>query len=99
MSSLAGLSELLHMYFHQDWVDDFSDPWEVVDDFIREEPQLAAGLPAEVNGLLQENPSEERLKQLLVYELHCGYYMEADGWTYRGWLSAVADRVEQALHG
>ncbi|HJQ01091.1 MAG TPA: contact-dependent growth inhibition system immunity protein [Jatrophihabitans sp.] len=96
--SLPGLSELLHMYFHQDWVDDFSDPWDVVNDFVREEPQLAAAVPAEVNSILQENPSEENLKHLLE-ELRCGYYIEADGWTYRGWLLAVADRMRQAKAG
>ena len=96
MSALAGLTELVQGYFHEDWVDDYSGPWDVVDEFIRDDPQLAADLPAEVNSILQDNPSEENLKQLLLYELHCGYYIEADGWTYRGWLLAVADRVKQA---
>ncbi|HEX4727239.1 MAG TPA: contact-dependent growth inhibition system immunity protein [Jatrophihabitans sp.] len=95
MSNLTGLKELLHSYFHQDWVDDYPDPWDAVDEFIADKPQLAAGLPEEVNGVLQEYLSEAQLKQLF-WDLRCGYYIEADNWTYRGWLTAVADRVKQA---
>ena len=95
MSTFAGVTELVRGYFHEDWVDDYSGPWDVVDEFIRDDPQLAAELPAEVNSILQEFPSEAELKQLLE-KLHFCYYIEADGWTYRGWLSAVADRVKQA---
>jgi hypothetical protein len=94
-SHLVSLERLLRTYFHQDWVDDYPDPWDAVDDFIHEEPQLAAELPAEVKSILQETPTEAQLRQL-VEELRFGYYIEADGWTYRGWLSAVADRVKQA---
>ena len=96
MSTFAGVTELVRGYFHEDWVDDYSGPWDVVDDFMDDRPQLVAKLPEEVDRVLQEYPSEEHLKQLLLYELRCGYYIEADGWTYRGWLSAVADRVKQA---
>ena len=95
MSNLEALSELVHGYFHQDWVYEYADPWDVVDEFIVERPQLAAKLPAEVNSILQEHPSEAQLKQLLR-ELRFGYHVQAHGWTYRRWLMAVADRVRQA---
>lgn len=93
-SNFAGVSEFFG-YFHEDWVDDYPGPWDVVDDFIEDQPQLAAELPEEVDRLLQEYPSEAQLKQLF-WELHCCYHIEADNWTYRGWLAAVAERVKQA---
>lgn len=93
-NNYARVSELFG-YFHEDWVDDYPGPWDVVDDFVEDQPELAAELPKEVDRLLAENPSEAQLKQLF-WELRCCYYIEADGWTYRGWLIAVADRVKRA---
>jgi hypothetical protein len=94
MSNFAGVTELVQGYFHEDWVDDYPGPWDVVDEFIRDDPQLAAELPEEVDSLLQLYPSEVQLKEFLD-GLHFCYYVKAHGWTYRGWLLAVADRVKQ----
>ena len=93
-STHPGLSEFFG-YFHEDWVDDYPGPWDVVDDFVDDQPQIAAELPKEIDRLLGENPSEAQLEQLF-WELRCAYYIQADNWTYRGWLTAVADRVKQA---
>jgi hypothetical protein len=97
MNHFAGVRELAG-YFHEDWVDDYPGPWDVVDDFMADQPQLLAELPEEVDSLLQQYPSEVQLEQFLD-GLHFCYYVKADGWTYRGWLLAVADRMKQAKAG
>jgi hypothetical protein len=98
MSNFDAVTELVQGYFHEDWGDDYADPWDVVDDFIDDQPQLAADLPEEVNSLLQQCPSEVQLKEFLD-GLHFSYYVPADNWTYRGWMTAVADRMKQAKAG
>jgi len=97
MTAYVGVTELAG-FFHEDWVDEYSGPWEVVADFMDDRPELVAGLPEEVDSLLREYPSEEQLEQFMD-GLHFGYHVQAGGWTYRGWLLAVADRVRQAKAG
>jgi len=99
VTELPALDQLLGLYFHEDWALEDDTPWDVVDHFVREEPQLAAGLPDEVNEVLSHQPTEEQLKHLVHEELVCDYLPTADGWTYRGWLLAVADRMRQAKAG
>lgn len=79
-------------------MDEYSGPWAAVDDFIDDRPELVAGLPEEVDRLLEQYPSEEQLEQFLLRAHFC-YYVKAHGWTYRGWLLAVADRMKQAKAG
>lgn len=93
---LRALDCLCGLYLHQDWAIDGDTPWDVVDHFVRQEPQLAARLPAEVDEVLSHQPTEEQLWHLVHKKLHCSYMPTVAGWTYRGWLLAVADRVKQA---
>ena len=97
MSNFVGVTELAG-FFHQDFMDEYSGPWAAVDDFIDDRPELVAGLPEEVDRLLEQYPSEEQLEQFLLRAHFC-YYVKAHGWTYRGWLLAVADRMKQAKAG
>jgi hypothetical protein len=94
MSNFPGVTELAG-FFHQDFMDEYSGPWAAVDDFIDDRPELVAGLPEEVDRLLEQYPSEEQLAQFL-HRAHFCYYVMADGWTYRTWLLAVADRMRRA---
>jgi hypothetical protein len=95
MTELRALDHLLGLYFHQDWALEDDTPWDVVDHFVREEPQLAAGLSDEVDEVLSYQPTEEQLWHLVHKELICSYLPTADGWTYRAWLLAIADRVRR----
>jgi hypothetical protein len=96
MKELPALDHLLGLYFHQDWALEDDTPWDVVDHFVREEPQLAAGLSDEVDEVLSRQPTEEHLWHLVHKELICSYLPTADGWTYRAWLLAIADRVRRS---
>jgi hypothetical protein len=93
------MEQLLQGYFNLDWIEDYDSPWDVVEAFARDESELAERLPAEIADVLSNMPTEENLRNLLLNEFFCGYLPTADGWTYRAWLQAVADRVEQTLHG
>jgi hypothetical protein len=97
MSTYAGVTELAG-FFHEDFMEDYSGPWAVVDDFMDDRPELVAGLPDEVDSILRQYPSEEQLEQFLR-GLHFCYYVKADGWTCRSWLLAVADRMRRAKAG
>jgi hypothetical protein len=93
------MEQLLQGYFNLDWSEDHDNPWDVVEAFAHDESELAEHLPAEIADVLSNMPTEENLRDLLLNEFFCGYLPTADGWTYRAWLQAVADRVEQTLHG
>jgi hypothetical protein len=93
------MEELLQGYFNLDWFEEHQNPWDVVDAFVHDEPELSRLLPAEIAEVLSNKPDEADLRDLVLKEFFCGYLPTADGWTYRAWLTAVADRVQQALSG
>ncbi|MDQ2837477.1 MAG: contact-dependent growth inhibition system immunity protein [Actinomycetota bacterium] len=90
------MESLLRTYFHEEWADDGGSAWSVVSTYA-EESDLAVLLSGEIADALRDAPSEEQLRRLILKDLACGYDPAADGWTYRGWLTAVSERVEQQL--
>jgi contact-dependent growth inhibition (CDI) system CdiI-like immunity protein len=96
MSLKPALRQLLRAYFTQDFPEIYGDPWQVVEAFARE-PSLAPMLGSEIDEVLAANPTEPELKHLIIDEYDSSYLPEADGWTYRAWLTEVARRVEEIL--
>jgi hypothetical protein len=91
------LETLIGAYFHEDWKDDYGDPWSAIDDFARGENQSADEIRDLVAETLQLYPTEAALDQYL-FDIGLRYRIEADGWTsHRDWLLAVADRVDSIL--
>jgi hypothetical protein len=87
------LEQFLGAYLHQDWRTEADDVWGVVDLFVREEPRLAAELPAEIAALLAGSPSERDLRKLVIDDLGGYHVADAEGGSYREWLQRIADLV------
>lgn len=96
MKDYPALRQLLQAYLHQDWPVEYSDPWDGVADFARSEPAHSTRLPAEIDEILDRFRSESDLRQLVIGQCQSGYLPEADGWTYRDWLTEVRSRVGSA---
>ncbi len=96
MRNLA-LPHFIGAYLHQDWPDEYGDPWRALDDFIDSEPTQRATLVTEIHYLLTRIEDESELRRIVVEELGSAYLPEADGWTYRSWLHEVARRASQTL--
>jgi hypothetical protein len=95
MPDFPALRQLMGAYFHQDWELD-GDESDVVDLFVRHEPESADRLPAEVDRLLAELPDEPALRSFILEDLGAYYLADAEGGTFRGWLSQIAERVRAA---
>lgn len=97
MKHLQALEQLLGGHLHEDWADDYADVWEAVDAFVHGQPSYAQAVPSEIKELLDRCDSEAALEQCLI-ELGLVYYPPGLGWSsYRTWLLAVGDRVEEVL--
>jgi hypothetical protein len=97
MTEFESLRLLLGGYLHEDFNDEFGDSWRAVDGFAVNEPEDPPHIRDEVTRLLASVSSEAELRRIVLDELGSCYLPEADGWTYRGWLEAVADRVDETL--
>lgn len=88
---------LFGAYFHQDWdLESNGDPWIVVDNYAQHETTSAVAALDEIEQLVDSSSSEQELASLIDL-LGCSYSVEADGWTHRAWLAAVAQRIKAAL--
>lgn len=96
MEKPEALDHLMGAYFHQDWVDDHSDEWDVLATFERDEPDLAKRLPAEIDGVLDQFRTEDELEHYVVRVLGGDFNAAYNGGTYRAWLSEIAARVRSA---
>ncbi|HEY0166380.1 MAG TPA: contact-dependent growth inhibition system immunity protein [Jatrophihabitans sp.] len=98
MSNLESLNQLLGCYLNEDWYLEYGDPWKAVEAFVREEPDDAPALRADIDLAVAEAGSDQELERRLD-RLGLGYAATTAGWeTYGAWLRAVADRVDQLLH-
>jgi contact-dependent growth inhibition (CDI) system CdiI-like immunity protein len=97
MTDFASLRLLLGGYLHEDFDDEFGDSWGAVEAFAQNEPEDPPHIREDITRLLATVSSEEEVRRLVLDEFGSYYLAEVDGWTYRGWLEAVADRVDQAL--
>jgi len=98
MSDLESLDQLLSGYLNEDWYLEYGDPWVAVEAFVREEPDYAPSLRTDVQRAMAAADSDLELERCLD-SLGLGYAATTAGWdTYRNWLVAVADRVEELLH-
>lgn len=88
---------LLGGYLHEDWQETYHDAWLAVEGFVHFEDDYAPLVRNEITEVLDQFQSEADLHRRLL-RLGLGYHPPADGWTsYRDWLLAVADRVDEIL--
>lgn len=95
MHDVSALATLMGAYFHQDW-DTYGDEWDVIDVFVRDQPQQAAPLVADIEATLAAVTDEAELRTFLLEDLGACYLADADGGTYREWLTRIADHVRAA---
>jgi hypothetical protein len=91
------LAQLLGVYLHQDWAEDYPDVWGAVTDFVVSDRDNAIGLLTDIADLVSAAESEAELRSVVIEDLDCWYLPEAEGWTYRAWLETVANRVHELL--
>lgn len=96
MTPSEEMQDLLSGYYNLDWYDLNPDPWALLAEFIHFEPAKLRPLLDDLRTALTQLSTEDELRGLLD-SLMCGYNPTAFGQTYRGWLTAVADRIERAL--
>jgi CdiI immunity protein len=97
MKSWDALETLLGDYLHEDYAYCHGTAWGAVDTFAQEERHYASQLRIEITDILTACQSEPELERA-VARLGLNYLPSADGWTsYRAWLLAVADRVDDIL--
>jgi hypothetical protein len=97
MTQYEALELLLQAYLHEDMDDDYASVWDAVDDFAVSEGNEAQVIGGEITRLLATARSESELQEILRRQLGGNYRPQANGWTYRGWLEAVAVRVDEVL--
>ena len=84
-------------YLNEDWADEYADPWQAVDDFVRSQHDDALYLRGAIEEVIRQYPSEDALFARLL-RLGLGYRIQFNGWTsHRDWLLAVAARVDEVL--
>lgn len=98
MAEYDALRYLLRTYYHPDWAEDHAnDPWNVVLEFARSDPEIAGRAREEIGEILSSDMAEGDVRHLVMDDLDSNYLVEADGWTYRNWLDEVATRVDRYL--
>lgn len=93
MSGTSTLEHLIGGYLNQDLWDDYSDVMDGVDDFVRQEPDLAPALAEEIRALLALGLSDHDLSHLMT-QWGAGFLPGSSG--YREWLTQIADRARKA---
>ena len=97
MTDLKALGTLIGGYLNEDWPDEYGDPWLAVDRFVLWEPDYAPLVRADVEQLVAACGSDDEIEKIMD-RFGLGYAATTDGWSsYRAWLLAVADRVEEIL--
>ena len=94
-TTTPALWNLLGIYFNQDWTDDYGTEEASVDAFIAEAEDDVFALPAEIDWVLATHKTEAELEHYLATEGN-EYLPPADTGGYRGWLTRIAERVENA---
>lgn len=88
------LDQLMGAYFHQDWDLDGTE-WAVVEEFLTDEPDLAADLPTEIDRVLTTVRDEGDLERLLDAK-GCSYWADPARGGYRQWLTEIAAHARRA---
>ena len=58
------LRRLIGAYVNEDWPEFYDDIWAAVDDYIESAPLLASSLPADIEVVLREFPTDEGLERI-----------------------------------
>jgi hypothetical protein len=90
------LEQLMGAYFHQDFDLFGDDHMDVVDQFVIDDPNLAARLPLEVFQLMDATPDDDELEARLE-AMGCQVYPQPREDSYRQWLNRIVGRVQERL--
>jgi hypothetical protein len=97
MSDLPALHQLVGAYLNEDWYLEYGDPWVAVEAFVRDEPEYAPAVGADIHRAVAESTTAEELEHIMD-KFGLGYDAIGAGWpSYDAWLLAVADRVDELL--
>ena len=92
------VDQFFSCYMHEDWPVLYDTPLDAAADFAQTNPDLAPLLPAEVAEILRTTQGRRAILALMERS-YANYLPNRDGFTYRGWLEAVSDRVMRTLAG
>ena len=92
-SSYPGLELLLAGYFHQDWIDEFKSPEDLLEGFAAEQPNNAIDrvideLPRFIDEMRQQSDAEK-----VLLDWGCYYEPHYEHRTVEQWLEHVLERL------
>lgn len=86
------MSQLLGAYFHQDWMEEYSNGPAVVRAIVNEtSPDYLRQAANEIDELLDLRLTEDELAHLFYPELGIYFIAPVDGISYSDWLRSVRD--------
>lgn len=86
---------MLAAYLHEDWPEEYDgDVWRAVEDFAASEPKSIVDSVHRQVRILLEHINEQAAREL-ISQARIAYRPPADGYTYRGWLVALAAFLEE----
>jgi hypothetical protein len=97
MRKLNALGTLIGGYLNEDWYIEYGDPWLAIERFVLWEPDYAPSVRTDVDKLVAQCESDDEIETVMD-KFGLGYAATTAGWdSYRAWLLAVADRVDDIL--
>jgi hypothetical protein len=100
-AEIESLRDFFAAWFNQDWVDEYSEPADVVADFIEvvNDADRLFDLGRNIRAYAVAHPSDAALNDLLLHDLGCYYGPTADKVSARAWMEEVAIAFEHAARG
>jgi len=87
------LGQFFGVYFNQDWPYEASTPEEIIDRYIASHAREKRVRVAELIDAFLEESDDDRVERELFGELGCDYTPDAAGYSPRGWMQHVAQRL------
>ena len=97
MTTYPQLAHLARAYFHQDYDLDAPAPADVIGNFLGgEEPAAISELAVEIRSILDSGMTDSQIGGLWIKTLQASYEPAKDGLTYRAWLTATLNALQQS---
>ena len=96
-NKLPNLDQFFGGYFHEDWNLEAKDASAAVSHYLNDAPDpTVLKTIEELNQLLDMNLDEERLREIMIYDLSCCYDPEFYGISQTDWLRWIQTSLKQA---
>lgn len=98
ISNFESLRKFLVCYFHEDFLLEYQNPDEALDDFVNcESSEEIDKVVVDLERILSVHPENREVRELLI-TAHCAYDPRADGITETGWLQHIHAKLKESLN-